>query len=811
MQQSKLQQQIELEFEGVQAGVNQYRKQLQSGVTDLPPGVAIMKKSMEPMTEAIEDFLKPTRGSQKMHQVRQFLTKLKVTPEELAYLTLKECMNALTDMVKLQTTALNLTRMVMDQHEYAKFRSSHKGYVSKMEQDLRMASFHHKRTVVMLKKRKMGIDDDRIEQEERLIIGCKLIELCILSTGLIERTMVNDRYYLTGTEKAVKWVERVNERCELLSPSFMPMVVSPKPWEGVEGGGYLSNSASLRFKLIKTRNKKALSELGLHRMDDVYHAMNTVQETPWRINKRLFEVASVLWEGGSTLADLPAQDKEDLPPKPWSSDEEFERLKQVSPEVVTEWKRKAATVHEEFLRNKSKRTAVCTKLRLASRFADEPEIYFPHVLDWRGRLYPVPNQVNPQSDDLGKGLLQFAQGKPLGATGLKWLKIHLANTYGVDKVSFEDRIKWVDEHEREITDSAENPLDGQRFWCAVDENGKPIADSPFCFLAACFEYAQAHVTGCPEAFVSYLPIAQDGTCSGLQHFSAMLKDSVGGAAVNLLPAEHPQDIYQRVAALVNEMVNRDAAEGCEEAKLWQGKVDRGIAKRAVMTSPYGAKKYGFKDQLLQELRKRGSEYLGTKEVFQACIYLAERLWEAIGQVVIAARDAMDWLQEVAKVCAEVEIPVWWTTPVGFRAHQEYLRTLEKRIDTFWGGTYVRLTLASDTNKMDNRKQANGIAPNFVHSMDASHLMRTVLRCKEQGITDFAMIHDSFGTHACNVDTLAAILRETFVEQYSENVLENFRSEILGQLPEEHHWKIPKVPPMGDLDLATVKGSLYFFA
>ena len=808
-QQSKLQQQLELEFEGVQAGIKAYRDQVMKSVTDLPPGIAMMQKSLEPLSNAIVEFLKPCRGSQRMHTVRQFLSGLKVTPEEMAYLTLKECIDALSKPTKIQTAALSVTQMIMDQHEYTKFRSSNKGYVRKLEEDLKLASFKHKRTVVMLKKRQKGIEDDKIEQEERLIIGCKLIEMCILSTGLVEKTLVNDRYFLSGTEKAQKWVERVNDRCELLSPSFLPMVVQPKPWETVDGGGYLSNSASLRFKLIKTRNRKALSELGLHSMPAVYEALNTVQETPWRINARVHEVMNILWTEGSTMAGLPAQRKEGIPNKPWNDDAEFERMKVECPEVVIDWKRKAAAIHEEFLRNKSKRTATAMKLRMAERFSAEEEIFFPHVLDWRGRLYPVPNHINPQSDDLGKGLLELAKGLPIG-DHIEWLQIHLANTYGYDKASFADRIKWVHDHEAEILDSANNPLDGARFWCHLDENGEPAVDSPFCFLAACFDYADYLRVG--PSHVSHIPIALDGTCSGLQHFSAMLKDAVGGSAVNLIAAEKPQDIYMRVASIVNEMVNKDAAEGVAEAKAWQGKVDRKIAKRAVMTSPYGAKKFGFKDQLLQELKKRGADYLGTADSFKACIYLADKLWEAIGQVVIAARDAMDWLQEVAKVCSEAQIPVWWTTPVGFKAHQEYLKVHLKTVYTFWGSARVELSLAVDTNKMDNRKQANGIAPNFVHSMDASHLMKTVLACKEKGITDFAMIHDSFGTHAANVGVLAATLRETFVAQYSmTNVLDRFKQEVLEQLPEEFHWAIPPVPPMGDLNLEDVKASLYFFA
>jgi len=38
-----------------------------------------------------------------------------------------------------------------------------------------------------------------------------------------------------------------------------------------------------------------------------------------------------------------------------------------------------------------------------------------------------------------RGLLRFAEAKPLGERGLRWLFIHLANVYGKDKLSFRDR------------------------------------------------------------------------------------------------------------------------------------------------------------------------------------------------------------------------------------------------------------------------------------------------------------------------------------------------------------------------------------
>jgi DNA-directed RNA polymerase len=74
------------------------------------------------------------------------------------------------------------------------------------------------------------------------------------------------------------------------------------------------------------------------------------------------------------------------------------------------------------------------KLEVADMFKDDV-MYFPHNLDFRGRIYPIPPHLNHMGSDFSRGLLTFAHGKPLGERGLRWLKIHLSNLMGNDKVS----------------------------------------------------------------------------------------------------------------------------------------------------------------------------------------------------------------------------------------------------------------------------------------------------------------------------------------------------------------------------------------
>lgn len=809
--QEKVKRELELEWESVEIGVQRYRAHMQkASITELPPGLVLLHKAVTPFAHAIAKFIEPARGGGRLQEARRFLCKL--DPYETAYITARVLINAIAETQAVQSVAIQITNQLVDHLEFLKFKEAMPNYVDAIIDSLnhRTTNEHYRRVNILMAKRKAGIPDSpEMTAVEKLHIGIKLIEMFIETTGLVERIQGdNGLWYIQGTREAIKWIDDHNAKCELLSPLWLPMVIPPVPWQGPLGGGYLTGSINRRMKLVKTTNDDVIKLHQKANMPLVYRAVNILQEVPWRINKKVLEVVKDVWRLDNGLANMPRDEEEPLPPTPWSDDEEFERLKETDPAVVKAWKAEAKAVYAQRVRNKSKRFQVAQKIWVAEKFADEPEIYFPWSLDWRGRLYPVPSLVNPQADDLGKALLEFAVGKPLGERGAYWLAIQLANKFGNDKVSFDDRIAWVRDHEAEILDSAEHPIDGRRFWTE--------ADDPWQFLAACFEWAGYKEQG--ESFESHLPIAMDGSCNGLQNFSAMLRDEVGGKAVNLIPSDKPQDVYMEVVKVVSKLVEEDAAKGNEMAKLWVGKIDRSLAKRNVMTVPYGATKIGMRDQLLDELQKRyaanGVSYLGNVSVeFQACTYLANKMWEAIGQVVIGARKVMDWLQEVARVVASAEKPITWTTPAGYVVHQAYYKESLKRIVTFWGTAKVRITIGlnTQTEKLDKRKQVSGISPNFVHSMDASHLMLTINKAKDAGIDFFACIHDSYGTHACDTDKLNQILRETFIEQYSENVLQKFLDEVKTQIPEKLWTELPPVPDQGTLDLSVVRDSLYFFA
>ena len=91
----------------------------------------------------------------------------------------------------------------------------------------------------------------------------------------------------------------------------------------------------------------------------------------------------------------------------------------------------------------------------------------------------------------------------------------------------------------------------------------------------------------PTTYASRLPIHQDGTCNGLQHYAALGGDQLGAEAVNLVGGDRPSDVYGNVAQLVAAQVATDAEEGDRMGSLLVGRISRKVVKQTVMTTVYG--------------------------------------------------------------------------------------------------------------------------------------------------------------------------------------------------------------------------------
>lgn len=813
--------QLEREDQQVSLGIDRYYKHIgKMATSDTKPGHALAYKAIAVTAEGIYEVAEAVaEGKAGKGRPAAFISYIRVLePVAAAYIAARCIINGMGQAARVQTVALQIATQIEEHFQFDELQNEAPGLANHMSRKAdKWTTGRARRFIMRLGVKIAGVRGLEWKTGDKLSLGMKLIEIFVERTGFCELTLINPGQktaatILRATTQTEEWLESEHKEQALSHPRFLPMLVKPRDWDKRMIGGYLTDVN--RVELISGMTANLRDDVMSSDIDEVYAALNRVQSTAWRVNTAVLDVLTKVWQAGETLGGIP--DAEDLPPPPRPADipadMAIESMTEEQKARLNEYRAEKRKVHEQNAGVISKRLSLATQISMASENKGEAAFYFPHNLDFRGRMYSVVAGLNPQGDDTGKALIEFAEGKPLGERGAMWLMVHIANLFGEDKCSFEDRVTWTDVHHDLIMDSADDPLDGQRFWAE--------ADYPYCALAACIEYAEAYESGDPDQYVSHLPIAMDGSCSGLQHFSAMLKDKEGGSAVNLTPLPTPADIYTEVAERAEVLI---AESGDPDLNCWAGKVTRKIVKRPCMTFAYSVTSRGMRDQILDEMRKesKGGDYLPGVVNFEAATKLAPIVERAICDTVTRASEAMGWLKQcvsvyydnvlenVNKELNEDAFPVNWRTPDGLPIQQRYAKMNGKRFDIWFQGTRMKIQLRVPTQNPDQRKQLSGVSPNFVHSMDAYHLRKVVNRMVNEGVTtSFAMIHDSFGTHACDVDELHHVIRDEFIKLYSQDILAEFINDLTIACPKAE-W--PALPAAGDLNLEEVRDADFFFS
>ncbi|XP_036970884.1 DNA-directed RNA polymerase, mitochondrial [Acanthopagrus latus] len=589
----------------------------------------------------------------------------------------------------------------------------------------------------------------------------------------------------------------------------MPMLCPPVPWSSIKFGAYLLTPT----KLMRTVDGATQHDTLLEKCQTIYpvlDSLNQLGNCAWKINKRLLDIIiSIFNDRGS--------EKLDIPP-PLSEAPKMPHFNPQDPTLTSSekahLKREAVNARRKYSEMYSLRMSSLYKLSIANHMRDEI-FWFPHSMDFRGRTYPCPPYFNHLGSDVARAILVFAEGKPLGPKGLDWLKIHLVNLTGLKKrESLQGRLEYANTIMEDILDSADNPLDGNKWWMNADE--------PWQALACCMEIANAARSPDPTQFISHFPVHQDGSCNGLQHYAALGRDVIGATSVNLMPCEVPQDVYSGVAQQVEEFRARDAANGLKIAQVLEGFISRKVVKQTVMTVVYGVTRYGGRLQI--EKRLKEIDEFPKEHVWDASHYLVRLVFSGLKEMFTGTREIQDWLTESARLISKSGHTVEWLTPLGLPVVQPYHRTRHQVVKSLM--QHINLKISHDIKERpDTVKQKNAFPPNFIHSLDSTHMMLTALHCFSAGLT-FVSVHDCFWTHALTVDTMNKVCREQFVNLHSQPILKELSKFLLekycdGPLAEGTDKKhkeylrlmqlLAKVPQTGNFDLQRVKESTYFFS
>jgi DNA-directed RNA polymerase len=186
-------------------------------------------------------------------------------------------------------------------------------------------------------------------------------------------------------------------------------------------------------------------------------------------------------------------------------------------------------------------------------------------------------------------------------------------------------------------------------------------------------------------------------------------------------------------------------------------------------------------------------------------------------VIPGAAETMDFLQELAERLARCGLVLQWTSPTGLPWANRYQKSKTKRVRSLLSGVCVRQTIADGYGPgIRLQKSKDAASANFIHALDAAHVVLTKHECVRVNMPDILAIHDSYSCLAPRAEQLNSIVREQFVtrsRKSERSALQPFKAEgervaaAVG-IPTPN---FPDVPKRGDLDLREFIKNVYAFS
>ena len=566
---------------------------------------------------------------------------------------------------------------------------------------------------------------------------------------------------LIPTPKLIEHKETLTSIAETFSPLAKPMFIKPRNWNPLQDGGYYLNDLTKCHKFIRGTDQQVIQG------EIPYQFINALQSVKYKLNPFIVKVAKELEERGIEVGKFKPVIDHPIPNLPADADTNKQALK--------DWKKAKTKVMNAQAAEVRKSCRTRMTMNIVREFENK-EFYIPFSFDYRGRAYPIPAFLTPQDTDFGKSLLLFAEGAKINSKGMEWIKFQLATTYGLDKATMEERIAWIDnpENMQLVHRVWSDPIGNIADW----EN----ADEPWQFMAACVEYYELHNE---HRDITYLPVATDATCSGLQILAGLAKDVSTAKLVNVVGSSKPQDAYKLIAEKSMDRIPDRLRP------FW----DRKTTKRCVMTIPYNAKPFSNRSYIREAFIEKG--ITPDKDELTQCVKAVRSAMEI---VVPGPMQVMRWIEsEVGNTIKNGADKIQWKTPSGFEVNQKLMKGEGPPIviQTKLMGN-CRISIGSSKKVVDLKHHKNATAPNLIHSLDASLLHFAVTEFNKP----IATIHDSVLCRATDMCILSTLVRKTYMRLFADHEpLTDFALAIGAE---------NDPPIIGDLKPEAVIDSTYFF-
>ena len=803
-----VEEQIQLEKEKEEEGVNKAVRELHKAIArgefgETSYGQVLIRLGFQLVVTKLQEYYDSDIKSSNQKVVHNLLHLISDDMAVVAYTVLSFCVNSSINNKPLTTTANNIVARLRDIYLVNRLKQDNPKLHTYLGDKFRRASKTDKSRLIKKHIEKLYKLGDAEDDKALMVrLGTTLIRIVELSGANI----IEVKKIVKPQNKTVNVISLTEQAQDILmslqyseipvgSINKLPMIVEPKDWtNNCDGGFYKGNNW-----LFTVKSGDVAKHLRTKTYPKIYPVINKLQKTSWRVNSGVLDVIKHIFDNNMIDPLTPSKAPKlfgDLPTREKYVWQNF--IKESDYQKWHDFNREREDITIRQNAENSRRLELIYAIAVADRMKHYTSLYYPYMMDYRGRVYSDVNFLTPQGQHYTKAMLEFAEGRKLNATGVKWFKIHTANVFGKDKEVYDERLEWFDSNEDTIIDIGLNPIENLRHWV--------YADSPFEYVAACMAWVE-HKAGAPV----HLPIQLDATCSGIQMYSGLLRDKVGAESVNVI-GQKRNDIYQMVADKVDQHL-RDGnyskwieytdKEGVTKTEYTEpvansmiGKVTRGLVKRNVMTVPYSVTRQGMSNQIWEKIDEAT---LKGKEFWQGSRWVANKLLTqlnhtAIYEIIDGARKGQEYLVGVSKL---LDTPATWTGVLyDFPVRQTALALKEKRVKTVYGS----LVMNVEVPKLNKRRQSNSIAPNFVHNIDST----IMLYCVEQMSQNIGVIHDCFLVHPNDGDEIQLHYKEGFIKVMQADPLRNIQQ----QLDPEHKVEFPEY---GELELEEVMDSEYIIS
>ena len=575
----------------------------------------------------------------------------------------------------------------------------------------------------------------------------------------------------------------------------------------------------------KARRDKVLHWYRYHEMPLVYAALNRLNKQTYVINRDVLKLIQVKSELNTfipkkvdreefgramfglndvvrkalTLEELQFREQ-----NKWEGDEPQRDLAK----NIRKYIDVGSVKYKEVIRKNSARYEFDEVKKLAEAWVKHETINYLYTLDTRGRIYTSQQYLTPLGCDLAKALLMFKDEAPVSAYDLC---LHIANCCGVDKLSFDDRVRWVNANADDLYEIGNDPWGNFHLIQKLEiDQQKNLWQA----LAALVEYVKMTdyigEHGSEEGFMSRLIIGLDSTSSGTQILTMLTQDDVVAPYVNLTvtPDGKVGDFYTYLAnhchpILTSGNLKRLKGEPLSDNLKWftqeevWAEVKRNVAKRNSMTFNYSGTEYGFGTQHLEDKSGYGKRYdeegnkmpsLGDRLEPEDCFVLGSAMYETCVKHIKGSAELMQWLRDGVDNVSKAGI-VSWRLPDGFRAYQNCRKVKShKGVPGMVGDTKVNIRVEFYSDEGDSYLHRNGIAANYTHSAD-SYLLREIVRGMPEE-APISTVHDQFSTSTHYVADLIEVAREAYKTVANREVAAEVCADAFGvyrELPSVGNW------------------------